>query len=89
MTHEPGPEAAELIARSGNVAVVQLAGRRFPGLLIQGDTFSTLLASVREARVPGADVDAELSDLDERMTELIEFYENTLAQHGIERPYVR
>ncbi|MER7642723.1 hypothetical protein [Streptomyces sp. NPDC126522] len=43
---------AELFTDAGNDAVVRLPGRRFPGVLVQGDTL----------RIPSADV-AELVEL--------------------------
>lgn len=39
---------AELFTDGGNDAVVRLAGRKFPGVLIQGDTLSSLRADVAE-----------------------------------------
>jgi len=32
----------------GNFALTQVEGRRFPGLLIQGDTLQSLQVSIRE-----------------------------------------
>ncbi|MET9881473.1 hypothetical protein ABZZ36_43960 [Actinacidiphila glaucinigra] len=39
---------AELFTEGGNDAVVRLPGRNFPGVLIQGDTLSSLQADVAE-----------------------------------------
>ncbi|MFE7774479.1 DUF6959 family protein [Streptomyces sp. NPDC057445] len=39
---------AELFTDSGNNAVVRLPGRRFPGILIQGDSLSILRSDVAE-----------------------------------------
>jgi hypothetical protein len=39
---------AELFTDGGNNAVVRLPGRRFPGVLIQGDSLSILRSDVAE-----------------------------------------
>ncbi|WP_436535440.1 DUF6959 family protein [Actinoplanes sp. HUAS TT8] len=87
-------ERADVLARGGNVAVTRLAGRAFPGVHIQGDTFAELVRqaadAARQLRRDPSDGDA-LEDLDDLVGELIgvrEFYEATLAERGIDRPYV-
>ncbi|MFD6294062.1 DUF6959 family protein [Streptomyces sp. NPDC060235] len=83
---------AELFTDGGNNAVVRLPGRRFPGVLIQGDSLSILrsdLAELVEACEQG-DV-AEpcetarllLADLDALLTR----YSAALDAHEIPRPY--
>jgi hypothetical protein len=42
-------EQARVLARDGNVAVTQLAGRAFPGIHIQGDTFAELQRQFADA----------------------------------------
>lgn len=83
---------AELFTDGGNNAVVRLPGRRFPGVLIQGDSLRILrsdLAQVvdacersdpAEARNSG---DLVLAALDALLTR----YEDALHKHGIPRPY--
>ncbi|MFK4224104.1 DUF6959 family protein [Streptomyces sp. NPDC019890] len=82
----------ELLTDAGNNAVVRLPGRRFPGLLIQGDSLSILrgdVAEVVEAFDQG-DVDAAretagllLADIDALLTR----YSAALDAHEIARPY--
>ncbi|WP_433796142.1 DUF6959 family protein [Actinoplanes sp. CA-252034] len=85
---------ARVLAVGGNVAVTHLDGRAFPGVHVQGDTFAGLRAALAGAagRLRQAPGDAEaLDDLDYaigEMTLLLEFYEHTLAERGVERPYV-
>jgi hypothetical protein len=86
-------EQAQVLARDGNAAVVQLSGRAFPGLLIQGDTFAELrrqlAAAASRLRRNGGDADA-LDDLDhavDDLTGLLRFYEAALAERGIRHPY--
>ncbi|MEU6703838.1 DUF6959 family protein [Streptomyces wuyuanensis] len=83
---------AELFTDGGNNAVVRLPGRRFPGVLIQGDTLSTLRSDVAEV-VEALDLGDEaaaretvgllLEDLDA----LLARYSAALDAHGIPLPY--
>jgi hypothetical protein len=75
----------------GNDAVVRLPGRKFPGVLIQGDTLSILQADVAElvelcatgdlgeARHVASLLHADLGAKLQRYTEALE-------AHGIRRP---
>ncbi|WP_405999503.1 DUF6959 family protein [Streptomyces sp. NBC_00829] len=83
---------AELFTDGGNNAVVRLPGRRFPGVLIQGDSLAILRGDVAEAveafdqgDVAGARESAGplLADLDALLTR----YTDALEAHEIPRPY--
>ncbi|MDT0469517.1 DUF6959 family protein [Streptomyces gibsoniae] len=83
---------AELFTDGGNDAVVRLPGRRFPGVLIQGDSLHILrsdLAEVMEAYERGDLAEARrstgllLAGLDALLTR----YADALEGHGIPRPY--
>jgi hypothetical protein len=83
---------AELFTDGGNDAVVRLPGRRFPGVLIQGDSLHILrsdLAEVVEACERGDLAEAHdaagvlLTGLDAVLTR----YANALQEHAIPRPY--
>ena len=64
-----------MLASGGNVAVTHLAGRAFPGLHIQGDTFANLRQEVadvaRRLRQDPTDGEA-LDDLDHTVREMTE-----------------
>ncbi|MFI2348440.1 DUF6959 family protein [Streptomyces sp. NPDC019443] len=83
---------AELFTDGGNNAVVRLPGRRFPGVLIQGDSLSILRSDVAEVvqaldqgDVAGARETAGLllADLDALLTR----YSAALEAHKTPRPY--
>ncbi|MGW3727150.1 DUF6959 family protein [Streptomyces sp. NPDC000851] len=83
---------AELFTDGGNNAVVRLPGRKFPGLLMQGDSLSILrsdLADVVEACERGDLAEARdsagllLAGLDALLTR----YADALQEHQIARPY--
>ncbi|WEH13374.1 hypothetical protein [Streptomyces sp. VNUA24] len=84
---------AELLTDPGNDAVVRLPQRRFPGVLIQGDSLSVIRSDVAdivescdrgdigEARETAAIL---LSGIDELLTR----YTEALQAHGIPIPFV-
>ncbi|MEV7000481.1 hypothetical protein AB0N62_22715 [Streptomyces sp. NPDC093982] len=83
---------AELFTDGGNEAVVRLPGRRFPGVLIQGDSLHVLRSDVAEVveacerdRLAEAAESAGtvLASLDALLTR----YATALERHEIERPY--
>ncbi|WP_062647698.1 DUF6959 family protein [Streptomyces maremycinicus] len=83
---------AELFTAGGNNAVVRLPGRRFPGVLVQGDSLHLLrtdMAELVEACDRGDLGDARdaagllLAGLDA----LLERYGAALDEHEIPRPY--
>jgi hypothetical protein len=84
--------AAELFTDAGNNAVVRLPPRRFPGVLIQGDSLSVIRADVAEI------IEAcDQGDIDEAretaalllagLDGLLARYTTALENHGIARPY--
>ncbi|MET8462310.1 DUF6959 family protein [Micromonospora zamorensis] len=86
-------DQAQVLSRGTNCAVVQLSGRAFPGIHLQGDTFAALLVQLADAarllrHDPGDR--AALDELDDAVGELehfLGFYEATLSERGIQRPY--
>ncbi|MBG6105440.1 DUF6959 family protein [Micromonospora vinacea] len=86
-------EQAQVLSRGTNCAVVQLPGRAFPGIHVQGDTFAALLTQLADAaRLLRQDRDhrGALDDLDHAVREvegLLSFYQATLSERGIRRPY--
>jgi hypothetical protein len=84
----------ELLSPGGNNAVVRMPGRRFPGVLVQGDTLASLLSWAKRVETHlQADQQAEaLEDAQGLAAELatwLQDYEAVLQQHGIKRPYVK
>ncbi|MEU7842674.1 hypothetical protein AB0B39_17120 [Micromonospora sp. NPDC049114] len=86
-------DQAQVLSGGTNCAVVQLPGRAFPGIHLQGDTFAALLVQLADAarllrHDPGDSV--ALDELDEAVGEAVRFlgfYEATLSERGIQRPY--
>jgi hypothetical protein len=86
-------EDASILRRDGNWAVVQLPGRRFPGIHIQADTFAALREQLARAGRALRDGPSESEALDElrgvveEMDAMLRFYEQVLLEEGIRRPY--
>ncbi|NJC14865.1 hypothetical protein Q3V37_03680 [Micromonospora profundi] len=86
-------EQARVLTRGVNCAVVQLVGRTFPGIHLQGDTFAGIWTQLADAartlREDPGNGEA-LDDLDYAIEELkgfLGYYEATLSERGIRRPY--
>lgn len=84
----------ELLAYHGNAAIVQLPGRRFPAIAVQGDSFSTLASlaravATRAERTTDAELQEDAKELSDRLHDLLEKYEAVLGKHGIPLPYER
>ncbi|WP_374199039.1 hypothetical protein [Streptomyces sp. GESEQ-35] len=71
---------AALFTDGGNDAVVRLPGRRFPGVLIQGDSLHILRSDLADARDSAGLLLAGLDALLAR-------YADALQEHEIPRPY--
>jgi len=65
----------------GNLQLAQADGRRFPGLLVQGDTLASLLEDLEE--------DAPESVALVTVRDWVLAYEEMMAAHGLGLPYRR
>lgn len=73
--------SVELIEWMGNISLAKIDTRQFPGLLVQGDTLSILLAELEEECPDAAATETVRAWLDS--------YEKTMALHRLKLPYVR
>ena len=80
------PEQIELVAQYGNMGIVHMPGRRFPGICIQADTVSSWLSALSEDRRRGGVGGAR--DLEKTLRQCIETYVSTLTDRGDEIPVV-
>ena len=82
----------EVYSQSINRGVVKMPSQGFPGLLLQGETLSTLLGlarSIHEKAQGTSDtelIDASL-ELRDSLQKLVSHYESTLTKHNIPLPY--
>jgi signal transduction histidine kinase len=85
-------DTVELLSRPVNFAVVQLPGRNFPGVVVQGDTLNGLVQRLGEMaqmleRGELDDLAGELSDIREQLSEALANYDHVCAERGIPSPY--
>jgi hypothetical protein len=81
----------KLLSRATNYAVVQLPGRAFPGVVLQGDSLHILIGDIERAVAEPDDGErtASLAHVIERLREVCAHYEAVLDREGIELPYVK
>jgi hypothetical protein len=84
----------EVFSPLGNDVVIRMPGRKFPGVLVQGDSLSVLVRLATAAQQLSARLDdEELRDITVELSELLMnkllWYEDALAKHGIRLPYSR
>ena len=84
-------EPIEVYSDATNAAIMRHPGRRFPGLLVQGDTLHAMsvtmseICSAIDARNPMRSGAFELRD---QLKAMVEHYRKTLTEHRIELPYI-
>ena len=90
-TAPPAPEhVARLLDGSSNRAVVQLANRNYPGMVIQGDTLNNLRSLLQEALDNAGDDPPEtLGEALEHIEGMLRHYEAVLRREGRDLPYFR
>jgi hypothetical protein len=82
----------EILSDATNAAVLRHPDRKFPGVLVQGDTLHSLCvtadASCRAAKPqPGNDAYEELNDLRNRLWSLLNHYKSVLHDHQLPLPF--
>jgi len=86
------PQVAELLTDPINFAVVQLPERKFPGVVVQGDTLNGIvkqLTLIRKLLAANqlSDLSEEIDDLRDQLADVRLHYQRVCAVHGIELPY--
>ncbi len=87
---DPDPE---VLSQSVNLPVIRMPGRKYPGVLIQGDTLSSLYTlSQMICRRTEHSEDTELTELSEELASelarILTEYERVLKCKGYNLPYV-
>jgi hypothetical protein len=83
-------EPIEVFSDATNAAIMRHPGRRFPGVLVQGDTLYSMCRRADEA-CRGADRSSEayeeLNDLRNHLWELLTHYKSVLREHDLPLPF--
>lgn len=82
----------EVLSEATNAVVLQTPGRRFPGIVIQGDSLNSLVAAAKRicAALGAGRRDEALDqagELHERLVEYQVAYEDGLRRASLELPY--
>jgi hypothetical protein len=84
----------EIYSEASNHAVVKAPGRRFPGIVVQGDSLSMLSAEAKELserlkhlRNQDEELLCLAQGLQEQLLERQLHYQQVLAEHGVALPY--
>lgn len=85
-------ETVEIYSDATNAAVLRRPGRRFPGVLVQGDSLYVLCRQADEAckaahGVFDEDAYDELDDLRNALWSYLTHYEVVLGEHQIPLPF--
>jgi len=79
-------ESVEVYSDETNRAVMRDPGRKFPGVLIQGDTLFTLCAMADEACAKSGS-NKDLDRLRDALLDLLLHYKIVLGEHDIRLPF--
>lgn len=82
----------EIYSDATNAAIVRVQGRKFPGVVIQGDTLNELVKvaqhiSYSTSSTGEEELELDAKELAEQLTQLLEHYKLVLAEHNIELPF--
>ncbi len=84
-------QAVEIYSDATNAAVMRHPERRFPGVLMQGDTLNQLVRELNrvqtDAQLVNSEVAEDIAGIREHLQSLLDHYEATLSAHGIALPY--
>lgn len=83
-------EMVEIYSDTTNAAIMRHPGRKFPGVLVQGDSLHNLWQGAEAAcREVGASSPAyeELDDLRNRLRGYLDHYKAVLSEHGMPLPF--
>ncbi len=84
----------DVLGNAVNSPVLHFPGRRFPGVLIQGDSLKSMADLANEIRqqLSAGDIE-EASSVAEELHDLLrsrlDIYQKALESHGVELPYPR
>ncbi len=83
-------EEVEIYSDQTNAAIMRHPGRKFPGVLIQGDTLYTLCQAADSLCLEldkHTDAFEEANDLRNRLRSYLTHYKTTLKNNDIELPF--
>jgi hypothetical protein len=83
-------EPVEIYSDATNAAVIRHPGRKFPGMLIQGDSLfnlSRMAAAALAGAEPETDHWYDLKELADDLQSRVKFYAQVMRENGLELPF--
>lgn len=85
-------ELVEIYSDATNYAMIRHPGRRFPGILIQGDTLHTIVSNAERVKLALGKGDLkkateEIDELVEGLRARLDHYKKVLLDHGLPLPF--
>lgn len=82
-------ENVEIYSDQSNAVVLRHPERKFPGVLVQGDTLFALCQQADEAcaEMEGKQLPEGLEELRSKLRELVDHYRVVLGAHGVPLPF--
>lgn len=82
----------DVLSETVNCPVVQMPGRKFPGVVLQGDSLRILLDSAEEVQQlcssgSNADLSLAVASLREKLAGYVASYEKAMTEAGRNLPY--
>jgi hypothetical protein len=82
----------EILSDTPNCPVVQMPNRKFPGMVLQGDSLRILLDAAEEiyelsGHAPNAELSDEIVSLREKLAAYVSTYEEAMRSSGRNLPY--
>jgi len=82
----------EMFSETTNCPVVRVPHRRFPGVVLQGDSLHILFNMAEEvcklsAGAPNPELPDAAEELRDRLADYVSIYEETMRANGLELPY--
>ena len=84
--------SVEIFSNKINAPIIKMPDRKFPGIVIQGDTMSSLCnlaAAIRDLCVDSTSEELrdKTEDIVDRLLNYLSIYESTLKDHQMDLPY--
>jgi hypothetical protein len=84
----------EILAEGSNCPIVKTPGRKFPGILLQGDSLKVLLDAATEiyeisSHEANDELHAAVGELKDKLAGFVAAYEKAMHANGLELPYAK
>ena len=81
-----------ILSEASNCPVVKMPGRKFPGVVLQGDSLKSLLSFAEEIEQLSApfnndEINTVINDLKSKLAGYVNVYETTMKAKGLQLPY--